>query len=114
MTGHPIAYALRRLRRGWRSGELLILSLAVAVAVAAASSVSLFTDRVRAAIEAQAGDVLGADLVVIGRDPVPEPLVAQIRAAGARTTRVTSLPSVVFNGDSSTLASIKAVETGYP
>jgi putative ABC transport system permease protein len=109
-----VFYAFRRLRRGWRSGELLILSLAIAVAVAAAGAVSLFTERVRAAIAAQAGDVLGADLVVIGRDALPPEFVGQLRDTGAKLTRTTSLPSVVFNGDASTLAAVKAVEPGYP
>jgi putative ABC transport system permease protein len=109
-----VLYALRRLRRGWRSGELLILSLAVAVAVAAASAVGVFTERVRAALTAQAGDVLGADLVITGRTPLPAELVDQVHAAGARTVSVVNLPSVVFAGERSTLAAVKAVEPGYP
>jgi len=109
-----LGYAVRRLRKGWRSGDLLILSLAVAVAVAAASAVSLFTERVRAAISAQAGDALGADLVAQSRNALPAEFVAQARATGARAAAVVNLPSVVFNGERSTLAAIKAVEPGYP
>jgi putative ABC transport system permease protein len=109
-----IAYALRRLRRGWSSGELLILSLAIAVAVAAAGAVNLFSGRVQAAIDAQAGDALGADLAVSTRTPLPADYVAAVRATGARAALVVNLPSVVFAGERSTLSAVKAVEPGYP
>ena len=107
-------FALRRLRRGWRSGELLILSAAVAIAVAASSAVSLFSERVGAAIAAQTGETLGADLMFSSRDPLPEDLVAAAAASGARTAGVVQFPSVIFAGEGSALASVKAVEEGFP
>ena len=107
-------YANRRLRRGWRSGELLILAIAIAVAVAAASAVGLFSDRVRAGLEAQAGDLLGADLAVQSREPLPRDVLEALRATGASVVQTVALPSVVFNGDESSLASVKAVGLGYP
>ncbi|HUS24346.1 MAG TPA: FtsX-like permease family protein [Candidatus Binatia bacterium] len=109
-----LTYAFRRLRRGWRSGELLILSLAIAVAVAASGAVELFSGRVQAALAAQSGDALGADLAFTSRAVLPASLAEQVRAAGARTARVVNLPSVVFAGERSLLASVKAVEPAYP
>lgn len=107
-------FAMRRLQRGWRSGELLILALALAIAVASASAVNLFTERVNAAIANQTGDTLGADLMLSARNPLPQVFIAQVSASGARTTALTQFPSVVFAGDNSTLASIKAVNPGFP
>jgi putative ABC transport system permease protein len=109
-----LRFALRRLRRGWRSGELLIVTLALAIAVAATGAVHLFTERVRQAIVEQSGDTLGADLVYSARDPLPAELRARITAAGLRQCDTTLFSSVVFNGDVSALASIKAVTPGYP
>ena len=107
-------YALRRLKRGWSSGELLILLLALVVAVASSSAVSLFSSRVQAAIAAQTGDTLGADLMFSARDPLSADLTEAARATGAKLTTVVQFPSVVFQGETSALASIKAVEAGYP
>src|SRR3546814_14246392 len=73
-----LAFAWRRLRRGWRSGELLIVALALAIAVAATGAVHLFTERVRIAISEQSGDTLGADLVYRARDPLPAALRERI------------------------------------
>lgn len=109
-----LAFALRRLRRGWRSGELLIVALALAIAVAATGAVHLFTERVRQAIVEQSGDTLGADLVFRSRDPLPAALREQARGDGLRLSATTQFSSVVFDGDVSALASIKAVTPGYP
>lgn len=109
-----IAFSLRRLRRGWRSGELLILALALTIAVASASAVNLFTERVRTAINNQTGDTLGADLVISSRQLLSADFVAQVQQNATQTTTATLFPSVVFAGEVSTLASIKAVNTGFP
>ena len=106
-----LGYATRRIRRGWRSGELFILGMALAVAVAAVSGVNLFTERVRGALAAQTGEALGADLVFESRKPLPDTLRA---AAEVRSVDIASFASVVFAGEASTLASIKAVGAGYP
>lgn len=113
-TGAALAYALRRLRKGWRSGELLILALALVIAVAAVSAVSLFTERLRAGIAGQTGETLGADLMFTSRDPLPPDLGQAIAASGAALQPVTTFPSVVVRGDATALASIKAVDAGYP
>jgi putative ABC transport system permease protein len=113
-VSNAAAYAVRRLRQGWRSGELLILTLALTVAVAAVSAVSLFTDRMRNAIASQTGDTLGADLLYSSRDPIPQAVAATVAASGAAHLTVVQFPSVVVHGDATALASVKAVEQGYP
>ena len=109
-------FAVQRLRRGWTSGELRVLVLALVVAAAAAIAVGLFTDRVRLALESGAGEQLGADAILNGRDPLPEAELAKLRATGVRVVTVTTFPSVVapVDGEETQLATIKAVEAGYP
>lgn len=110
----PWRYAWRRYVRGWRSGELLILSLALAVGVGTSTAVGLFSDRVRGALAAQSGDTLGADLIVSSRQPLPDRLREAATQSGLVAVAAQSLASVVFHGELSALASIKAVEAGYP
>lgn len=108
------AFAWRRLRRGWRSGELLIVALALTIAVAATGAVHLFTERVRMAIGEQSGDTLGADLVYRSRDPLPAALRARIADIGLQTADATLFSSIVFADDHSSLAAVKAISEHYP
>ena len=106
--------ALRLLLREWRSGELAVLLLSLTVSVAALTGVSFLVDRIGRAVEAQASEVLAADLRVEA-DVVLQPAdLAQAKQLGLRTANVTTLLSVVFNGDVSQLANIRAVTDGYP
>jgi putative ABC transport system permease protein len=114
MSSAALRYAARRLRRGWRSGEVLILLLALTVAVSAVAAVGLFTERMRSAVEYQSGDALGADLIFSARDPIADALVQTLRNTGARMAPVVQFPSVILNGDVTALASIKAVSAAYP
>lgn len=116
MSASALRFAARRLRQGLVSGELRVLVYALAIAATAAIAVGLFTDRVRQAIEQGAGDQLGADAVIKGREAPPPALVEQLRALGLRVVRVTEFPSVVarVDGDATQLSTIKAVESGYP
>ncbi len=109
-----LIFALRRLRRGFASGELLILALALAIAVASASAVQLFSARVAAGIAAQSGDTLGGDLLYSSRDPLTDDFSAQLQAAGLRLIPLVQFPSVVRAGEASTLAGIKAVTAQFP
>ena len=109
-------HALLRLRRGWRSGELLVLGLALAVASAAMVSVGMFSGRVQQAIEHGSGEALGADAIIKGRDPYPADFAASLRKLGLKTVATTEFASVVApaDGEQTQLATVKAVETGYP
>lgn len=112
----PLRHAWQRLRRGWRSGELLVLALALAVASAAVVSVGLFSDRVRQAIQNGTGEAVGADAIVQSHDPYPADYLDKLRALGLKLVAVTEFPSVVAaaEGEQTQLASIKAVAPGYP
>lgn len=108
------AYARRRLRRGWKSGELLILALALVVAVGAMSAVSLFFSSMREAIARQTGDTLGADYVFRSRNPIPDDVLAAIDASGAQRLPAVVFASVIVHGEATALASVKAAAAGFP
>jgi putative ABC transport system permease protein len=109
-----LRFAIRRLRRSWHSGELVIMALALVVAVAAVSAVGLFSQRVRSALANQSGDTMGADLIFTSRDPFSADVIKSISVSAGAVTRVAQFPSVVLNGEATALASIKAVSSGYP
>ncbi len=110
----PVAYSLRTFGRELRSGEVLILMAAVALAVAALTAVGFMTDRIGKAVARQANEVLAADLRLRSPEPVPalwHELAAEFNLDTAETQ---TFPSVVFAGDESALATIKAVSDNYP
>jgi len=61
--------AWRMLARDWRAGELGVLAAALVIAVASVTSVGFFADRVSQALERDAHQLLGADLVLAADHP---------------------------------------------
>ena len=105
---------LRALRRDWHSGEIRLLLLALITAVAAVSSVSLLIDRVEQALQRDAAQMLGGDLVVRSGMAIPEPFIEHAHSLGLSTARTLEFPSMVMYGPASQLASVKAVSPEYP
>jgi putative ABC transport system permease protein len=111
---HDLLLSLRLTRRDWRAGELRLLLLALVVAVGAIASVGFFVDRMRGALEQEAAQLLGADLV-IGSDAPPEAsIAAEAARRGLRVARTVVFPSMALAGGMPQLASVKAVSDGYP
>lgn len=106
--------ALRLLWREARSGELRLLFLAVTIAVASLTCVGFFTDRVRQALESEATQLLGADLLLIADHPWSPAIIDRARRSGLRTAQTQTFPSMVMAGERAQLAEIKAVSAGYP
>lgn len=117
------------LRRDFRAGELLLLLAALIVAVAAISSVGFFVDRIRSALNLQARQLLGGDLVIASDAPLSDEVVKQAGIIGLKVVQTVSFPSMALAqppspGNSATagpplapaavLASVKAVSPGYP
>ena len=109
-----LRFALRQLWRDTRAGDLRLLGLAVIVAVAAVTSVGFLSDRVSRALERDAAQMLGADLVLETDTPVPAEYVRKAHDAGLATAGTWQFPSMVGTGAALQLASVKAVEAGYP
>ena len=77
-----LALGARMMMRDARAGELRLLVLALVVAVAAVTSVGFLADRVSRALERDAGQMLGADLVLDADEPVPAAFMDQARERG--------------------------------
>lgn len=110
--------ALRMTARDWRAGELRFLLVALIVAVAALTSVGFFTDRMRAGMDRDAHQLLGADLLVKTDDPVPQAWRDQATRRGLLLADTVTFPSMAQAGEGddslAQLSSIKAVSQGYP
>lgn len=108
----------RMTRRDWRAGELRFLLVALIVAVAALSSVGFFVDRMRAALERDANQLLAADLRVAVDQAVPDAWLAKATQSGLQTATTISFPSMAQAGEGDNsralLSSLKAVSTTYP
>ena len=111
---NAFVYALRSFGRELRSGEVLILLSAVALAVAALTAVGFLTDRIGKAVARQANEVLAADLRLRSPDPILEEWRDAAADYGLQTAETQTFPSVIFAGDESSLATIKAVSDNYP
>ena len=109
-----IRLAWRLLRRELRSGELRLLFASLVVAVAAVSAVGFFADRVRQALDRQAQQMMGGDLVVSAEHPLAEAYAGEARRQGLRVAEAWLFPSMVFSGAQPQLAEIKAVSGDYP
>ena len=112
----------RAFTRDWRAGELRLLVLSLVVAVAAMTSVGFFIDRLRAGLERDAAQLLGADLVLISDKPVEESLRDEARSRGLTIAETVTFPSMALSvaapGSSvepaTQLSAVKAVTNGYP
>ncbi|HYG54526.1 MAG TPA: FtsX-like permease family protein [Burkholderiales bacterium] len=105
--------ALRMLLRDWRAGELRVLAAALAVAVASITSVAFFADRVSRALERDAHQLLGADLVLVSDHPWQPELKDEVRKAAAQAEAM-NFVSMAFAGERNALAGVKAVSENYP
>ncbi len=112
------AFALRMLRRDARAGELRLLVAALVVGIAALTAVGFFTDRVRQALEREANQLLGADLLLIADHPWSSQIAIDARNRGLTVAETRTFPSMITLGQDDALhtqlAEIKAVSAGYP
>ncbi len=113
-----LTLALRMLRRSSQAGEVGVLLAALFIAVMSVSTVGFFADRVQAALDRQAGELIAADAMVMA----DKPIAPRFREAAARlalqTAESATFPSMVSGDDARgqgvNLAEIKAVTDGFP
>jgi len=106
--------AARAVRREFLAGDLLTVFAALVLGVAVMTAVGTLVNRVTLALTSSAADVLGGDLGVTGRQDIPADFAAEAQRRGLRSTRMVSFPSVLFHGEASQMANIRAVAAGYP
>lgn len=113
-----LAQAWRMTVRDWRAGELRLLALALVVAVASVASVGFLADRIRLALERDAAQLLGGDLVLVSDAPISEIQREQAARLGLEVTETLQFPSMAAAGTGdalrSQLTALKAVQQGYP
>ena len=86
--------ALRLLLRDLRAGELTLIAVAVIIAVAGMTTVGFFTDRVQLALNRQANQLLGADLVVSNDRALPATMIDEARRRQLNVTQMLRFPSM--------------------
>jgi putative ABC transport system permease protein len=106
--------ALRSVRREFLAGDLLTVFAALVLGVAVMTAVGTLVNRVTLALTSSAAEVLGGDLGVTGRQDIPQDFADEATRRGLRSTRMVAFPSVLFHGDASQMATIRAVGDGYP
>src|SRR5882762_11773416 len=87
--------AMRMLRRNWSAGELRVLLLALFIAVASVTTVGFFADRVQAALDRQANELLGGDLVLIADKPIPPGFAEAAKRNALAVAQTRTFPSMV-------------------
>lgn len=106
--------SLAMLRRDWRAGEWRVLLAALVIAVGSISTVELFADRVRIALQQEATSLLGADLRVSSTRPLPDTYREAAKQRGLHLAEMASFPSMAAGAQQSVLAEIRAVTENYP
>ena len=98
----------------WRIAESRLLFFALLISVTAVSSVTFFADRTNQAMQSQASQIMGGDLVVQSSRPLSESYRQQAELLGVRTAEIISFPSMVLVNEKSQLVQVKAASTTYP
>src|SRR5574337_1211363 len=106
--------ALRTLLRDLRAGELHLLGIALVIAVASLVSVGFLTDRVAQALEREANQLLGGDLLLKSDHPWDPAIPRAAAQDGLRLVTTTVFSSMALGRAGVQLAGVKAVEPGYP
>jgi putative ABC transport system permease protein len=109
-----IPLAMRMLRRNWSAGELRVLLLALLIAVGSVTTVGFFADRVQSALDRQANELMGGDLVVIADKPIPAEFEQAAQRQRLDMAHTRTFPSMVSTDSGVSLAEIKAVSDGFP
>lgn len=109
-----LAFAWRTLRRELRYGELSTLATALVLAVAALGAVATLGLRVERALVGGAAELMGGDLGVSARDAIPAEFATEARRLGLDDCASAEFPSVLFAGERSRLAQVRATEAACP
>jgi putative ABC transport system permease protein len=104
--------------RDWRAGELRFLLVALVVAVSALTAVGFFVDRMRAGLNRDAHQLLGADLLINADQPPPQDWRNEAARRGLLLADTITFPSMAQaeegQASQAVLASVKAVSPAYP
>jgi putative ABC transport system permease protein len=101
-----------------QAGRLLLIALCIAVGFAAFFATTGFSARVSASIRGESRALLGADLLISARGPMPAGVDRQLPAEVLAQTLLYDFPSMASSGQDAATAShlveVRAVQAGYP
>lgn len=106
--------ALRIFMRDLLSGNLKMLLGALILAVTAISTTGILAHRLDRTVGAEAGEVLGADLVIRGRSEVSANMRSTADHLSLKHIESIEFSTMLMQGDQTLLIGVKAVEAGYP
>ena len=106
--------AFHMMLRDLRTGELHLLGLAIVIAVASLTSVGFLADRVGRALDREANQLLGGDLLLSADRPWPAPFMAAARERGLTSAGTVLFTSMASTAEAAVLTGVKVVEEGYP
>ncbi len=106
--------AFRMMLRDLRAGELHLLGLAIVIAVASLTSVGFLADRVGRALDREANQLLGGDLLLRADRPWPASFADEARGRGLQTAQTVLFTSMASTAETAALGGVKVVEDGYP
>lgn len=116
-----LKFVLRMAARDIRAAprRLFLLTASVAVGVAALVAIDSFTENLRDSVRQQAQALLGADLSLLGRQPLTqhaEAVLDTLVASGAQLARVTSFGGMAYvpRTAGTRLVQVAAVQGQYP
>jgi len=109
-------------KMAWRDSRasrrrLLLFSCSIVLGVAALVAIGSFGDNLRQAVADQSKQLLGADLAVTSRQPIPAELDTRMAGLGAATARETSFSSMIVfptHGGQTRIVQVRALEGGFP
>lgn len=107
-------HLLLHWQQRWRMPELRLLLLALMVSVTVVTTVGFFTSRVENAMQAQARQLLGGDLVLSSSRPLDQTYLQRAQQLGLATAETITFPSMVSSGDKLQLSQLKVVSRTYP
>lgn len=116
-----LGFVLRMAGREMRAAprRLLLLTGSVAVGVAALVAINSFTDNLTDSVRRQAQALLGADLSLSSRRPLPakaDALLDTLSAGGGALARVTNFGGMAYvpRTSGTRLVQVAAIEGGFP
>jgi putative ABC transport system permease protein len=115
--GFVLRMAAREVRASPR--RLLLLTTSVAVGVAALVAINSFTANLRDSVRRQAQELLGADLSLEARQPLPssaEAVIDTLIGRGAEQARLTNFSAMAYvpRTDGTRLVQVAAIRGEYP
>jgi putative ABC transport system permease protein len=107
-------------RMAWRDSRsqrarLLIFALSIVAGIAALVAIHSLKASVQAGVDSQAKSLLGSDLQVSSRRPIPPADVARLRAMASGVDREVTFPSMLrFSSGGTRMVQVRGLDGGYP